>query len=412
MSKRIAALAAGAAVAINAAFLACSVEPNTAPTVTVQQQYLFTDDAGNLTGADCWWTVWPDGGSVDAGAFVIDDMCPSGASLLESCALMAGADRLRLLVSYDDVKLSAGSGPPPPTVVEMLDGVVADAGASVDAVPGLTPNDYIATLVAPAQPVSEMRLTVGVAAGYGVTLSRTFQVVAPAPVLTVMTCGTGDCVAPDASTPPPVGLVSATVSVPGTQPADVTLQTVIDGAVQSETSVTANQAGIVTVTDACGKPRAVPGVTGTAFLDAPASAVSQAFQVCAQSGGTTRVCKDAGQVPVPDITVALDCGDGTSFTPSTGASCTITKPPCNGVLLGNDAGPTLDLVVTGPMTLVGQAASVATVSAGTTSPPVTAIFAVNTAASQAEAHVQIVLPPTDTWQTVTTVGSAVVTSCF
>jgi hypothetical protein len=232
-SKRILAsfLAIAPVVVVQAVGSCDSVDqPATKPDVVVQR---LEGSAGGAAGS-CWQTLWPDGAA--EGEFGLQDFCEGGSV---AGGNVGAGDQLRVLISYANVYLTPGADAPVPTIVETVDGVAVDAGASVSTLFTGLPGQYMATLPVPLQSPATLEITVDVVSGYGFTVPQAFAVAPPAIALGlaygagpgagtsggVYAVDAGSCQAPSTSLATIPVAVGSTVELRVTAPGTLVLST-------------------------------------------------------------------------------------------------------------------------------------------------------------------------------------------
>jgi hypothetical protein len=132
-----------------------------------------------------------------------------------------------------------------------------------------------------------------------------------------------------------------------------------DAVVGQPVTVSANQPALLSLTDTCGNAREVLGFVGKTTIATPSLGMSQAWQVCAQYGGSRRVCKSvfgALTAPAPVVTVeecTASCNGGGTGGASTSASSSSSSSGSSG---GTGGAPTCSRTI-GAGTVTVQVAS-------------------------------------------------------
>ena len=224
--------------------------------------------------------------------------------------LAANVDLVELVIDYGpDVDFARSTTVPPPSVVVTADGKPVEVAVDVSAEQRAgTRAFFVATLRAPDVASNDVRFTAGVEQGFATTVPVVFTVLPPAIALDLAECIAGmacDLIAA-------VGVVHATVTIPGDVSLPVAIHQAIDGAVAPDpvpaltTMVSTNQ--------------------NRAAVSIPLPPVGASWRLVAQVGRGASAPIDIA-LHAPAITSALSCGTSCTIAPGTEVGLAITAPP-------------------------------------------------------------------------------------
>jgi hypothetical protein len=220
--------------------------------------------------------------------------------------LMANVDEAVVVIDYGpDVEFDTTTAVPPPAVSVTIDGAPADVPVMVGDVQRVGSRAFFeATLRAPAQLSSDMRISASVNAGFAATVDQVFAVIAPPVGLALAEC-------PDPTSCELAGAVGdahLVVSIPGDLPQTVTIDSELDG-------IADTAARAVTVT---------PPAT-TIALPVPAAPDGALWKLSARLAGDTAPSVTA-TIVAPAITSSLSCEPTCSLGPGDQVGLQITVP--------------------------------------------------------------------------------------
>jgi hypothetical protein len=254
---------------------------------------------------------------------------------VESCVndandpLIAGADRLRLIVDYGDLQFAVSPGPPKPTVTSVLDGVSSANNASTTSLTSGDRTSFAANFMVPAQLADQLSIFVDAAPGFGRGPLGPYRV--SAPDITILPQG-----CPISSTCETVGGVGSlplSISYPATTKKVGTLTWTLNGIPQRESdsfSLDIVEKGIA---------------IGTAYPLVPATAEGTKWVLTARIGDSSSSTPDI-LIHAPQIESRLD------GCTSMGSTCGVTP------------GQAVALVITAPRLIQAKQASVSTTVGG------------------------------------------------
>jgi len=220
--------------------------------------------------------------------------------------LMATVDEAVVIVDYGpDVELDATADVPAPTVTITIDGAPADVPVRIGDVQRVGSRAYFeATLRAPAQLTSDLRISAQVNAGFASELAQPFAVVAPPLGLSLFEC-------PDPTSCELAGAVGdahLVVSVPGDQPQQVTIRQSLAGV---------EDPNIVTAT--------VTPPSSTVALPVPAAPDGSTWTIAASLLGGMPPSVTA-TIRAPLITTQLSCAPNCVLAPGDQVGLRIFTP--------------------------------------------------------------------------------------
>lgn len=149
-----------------------------------------------------------------------------------NAGLFAGIDQLEIVIDYgEDVPFADTTVAPRPDVVVTVDGAASTEPIEISEERRVGDRAYfIATLRAPSQTSSDIRISAGVNAGFQTLVPEVFSTIAAPVSMTLLECPTGlVCEVPGAT-----GSVHVTIAVLGNEPQLVTIRSELDGVPQPD----------------------------------------------------------------------------------------------------------------------------------------------------------------------------------
>lgn len=240
-----------------------------------------------------------------AAALGIPDVCADPGEP----TLAAGVDLVELVIDYGpDVDFARSTTVPRPSIVVTADGKPVDVAVDVSGEQRVgTRAFFVATLRAPDVASNDVRFTAGVDPGFTTQVPVVFTVLPPSIALDLAECAVGMACALTAA----VGVVHATVTIPGDVSLPVAIHQAIDGSAAPDpvppltTLVSANE--------------------NVAEAAIPVPAAGTSWRLVAQVGRGTSAPIDIALRP-PTITTALSCGASCTVAPGIEVGLAIAAP--------------------------------------------------------------------------------------
>lgn len=206
--------------------------------------------------------------------------------------LLAGIDLVEVVVDYGpDVPFAGSTVAPRPTITVTLDGIASEEPLTVSDEFRVDERAFfIATLRAPAQASSDVRISAGVNSGFQTIVPEVLATVAPQVALALLECPQGTCQVEGAT-----GSVHVHLAVAGTLPQLVTIRSYLDGIPQPEPTPPVRTFVVGARTE------------NTTAIPVPAAPDGTRWKLTAQLG-TGPITEVSAIIRAPNIITELTCG--------------------------------------------------------------------------------------------------------